>query len=497
MEYGSRVLRWIGNGAVPATAKIPYMYLRDGFAPHSFIGMLFANAVAGSGELINPYMGVFPLIAAIIAVIKCWKNLWVRYLTGLAVASFLYSLGEVSFFHGLAYAVVPGIWMAHEADRFIYLTSFALSILAAFGIDALFCMSGEKLSWSGLNRIFAGLAALCGAALVVNALFGKPDISIWTGFSVLMILVSYALFQFIIRGHAGLPVRMLIVALILFDLSAFDWTARIPAEEAKQGRASQFERLVSCQGVVDFLRTRPAPYRVRMDFDERPNIGHVFQIPTIDNTGATAPRDLAELIGVGNISDLLNARYILRPASASSPNPLYQDSAWKLYENPNAFPAAWIVHDTVVEPSVEGLRTRIDAHGIDFHRTAALKRPLESWIEQPADGAPETASFRVYKASRLELDVETRGRGLLVLSETFYPGWRATVNGKNETIYNANGLLRGIVVPQGRSRVVLRYVPVSIYAGGILTVLAFSGTLIAFVLYRRKRATNFTNNSRN
>jgi hypothetical protein len=488
MEYGSQVLRWISNGVVPATTKIPYRYLSEGLAPHSFIGMFFANAVAGKGEVVNPYMGVFPLIAAVIGVMKCWNNLWVRYLTGLAVASFLYALGEISILHGLTYAMVPGIWMAREAGRFIYLASFAISILAAFGIETLFCTTNEKSAWTGFNGVLAAFAALCGAALVVNAVFGKPDISIWTSFSILMILVSVALFQFIIRGHTGMSVRILIVGLVLFDLSAFDWTARNPVEEEKQGRASQFERLMSYRGTVEFLKTRPVPYRVKMDFDERPNIGHVFQIPTIDYSGATALKDYNELIGVGNIRDLLNTRYIIRPASASAPNPLYQDSVWKVYDNPDSYPAAWIVHDAVVEPTVEGLRARIDAKGIDFHRTAALKQPLESSLEQPPSGAPESATYRIYKANSLELDVETRGRGLLVLSEMFYPGWSVKVNGKTEKIYKVNGLLRGIVVPEGQSRVVLRYAPVSIYAGGILTVIAFSGTLVAFVLDRRKRS---------
>ena len=82
-------------------------------------------------------MGVFPFLLAIIGVWKAWQNSWVRYLTGLAVGTLFFSLGSFSFLHGLLYAVAPFVWMAREAQLFLYLTDFALAILAAFGTEIL------------------------------------------------------------------------------------------------------------------------------------------------------------------------------------------------------------------------------------------------------------------------------------------------------------------------------------------------------------------------
>jgi hypothetical protein len=486
IEYGHLALRWVGDAPpIPAENKIPYAYIKDGLAPHAYLGMVFASVIGGPGESISPYIGVFPLLAAIIGIMKCWNSLWVRYLTGLAVLAFLYTLGEQSLLHGVLYAIFPFLSMAREAGRFIYLACFALSVLAAFGIETLLCKPFQKPAWNGLNRVLMGVVIACAAALAITTFFGRPEINRWVAFSILMIFASYGLFHYVIRGRTGTSARVLIVALILFDLSAFDWLPRNKIDEDRNKHTNHLERLMSFQGAAQFLKSQPALYRVRIDDEPKLNVGHVFRIPTIDYTGVTALKDQAVLYG--SISNILGVRYIIKPSSATEPGALYQDGAWKVYENPRAYPHAWIVHETMIEPSVEALRSRIDTQAIDFSRTAAVSAPLETELEPRIDGVSESARFSAYQANRLELDVEAQGRGMLVLSEIFYPGWRATVNGKKTKIHKTDGVLRGIVVPGGRSRVILQYTPISIIAGGILSLIAVLGVLLAFALQQRKR----------
>jgi len=57
---------------------------------------------------------------------------------------------------------------------------------------------------------------------------------------------------------------------------------------------------------------------------------------------------------------------------------------------------------------------------------------------------------------------------------------------ENERIYRVDGALRGVVVPRGESRVVLRYFPRSFWLGALLTVAAFLGTFLAVFLTWRK-----------
>jgi hypothetical protein len=489
LEYSSRAYRWIGGNApaVVANAKIPYAYLKDRVSPQALFGMVFpiSYGIGGNGEAISPYMGVFPLLAVIIGVVKYWSRVWVRYMAGLAFLAYLYSLGEMSFFYGLLYSIVPYLWMAREAGRFMCLASFAMSILAAFGIEALLSNTNPKSDWGRWNRVLAGIVIACSLVLLIVALFGRPEINPWMAFSILLILLSYGLFQYIIRGNTGISSRVLIVALIFFDIGAFDWSARNLIETESSGGVNHLARLMSCRGAVEFLKSRPGPYRVRIDADPKPNISSAFHVPTVHNFGAAALKDVTTLSG--HDTQLLNARYVLKPASVQEPGAIYQDKVWKVYENTKVCPAAWIVHKTTVDPSVEHLLTLLDAQRINLNETAVVSSPLDTALETPPEGGTERAIFRRYEANKLELDVQTEGRGFLVLSEIFYPGWRATVNGNRVQIHKADGILRGIVVPRGQSKVVLRYVPMSIYAGGILSLFAFGGTLIAFVFHWRRR----------
>jgi len=72
------------------------------------------------------------------------------------------------------------------------------------------------------------------------------------------------------------------------------------------------------------------------------------------------------------------------------------------------------------------------------------------------------------------------------LSELFYPGWRASVNGRPARIYEVDGALRGVVVNAGESHVALAYAPGWLTAGAVLTLAAFGGTLLGCVLLGRK-----------
>ncbi len=482
MEYGPHALRWLGVPALPATQKIPYAYLGDGLWPHGFVGLLFESAFGGNlggGEVISPHMGVFPMIAAVIGIWKCWGNLWVRYLGGLALAAFLYSLGSFSVLHGALYALVPYLWMAWEADRFMYLAHFSLAVLAAFGAETL--LIGQA-GWRGLNRILGWCVIGGGVALAIPALFRRVEINPWSSFFILLVFLSYGLFRYILRGHTGTTARLLMLGLILFDLSALNWSWWNKIQAAKT-RTDQLERALSCRGAVSFLKSQPGLFRVQVLANEPPNIGDLFQIPAISGRGTTLLKDYAPLMGR---SDLLNARYLLRPASAVEPGPVYQDAYWKVYENPNAYPRAWVVHEAIVEPSSERLVERRDSPEIDLHRQALLGAGLQTALEPPVEGASENVAFRSYGASRMELSVRAESQGLLVLSEIFYPGWRATVNGAAQRIYKVDGGLRGVVVPIGESRVVLSYTPWSVYAGAFLTLGTFLGVLAAFTLRRRE-----------
>jgi uncharacterized membrane protein YfhO len=68
--------------------------------------------------------------------------------------------------------------------------------------------------------------------------------------------------------------------------------------------------------------------------------------------------------------------------------------------------------------------------------------------------------------------------GLLVLKDTWYPGWEARVDGTKVPIYRVNGCFRGVIVPAGEHRVIFKYKPALIYLAGAISILITLGLLI-------------------
>jgi hypothetical protein len=287
-----------------------------------------------------------------------------------------------------------------------------------------------------------------------------------------LIFLSYALYRYVARGHTGGTARVLMAGLILFDLSAFDWTARNLIEVSRTG-VNHRDRLLSTRGAVAFLRLQTGPFRVEVPGDAAPNIADSFGIPTTNAAGVTMP---VEFSGLKNHPDLLNVRYRLMPAATLQPGEVYQDSDWKVYEKPS-LPRAWVVHEAVVEPSPERALAQLESPGFDPGKTAVLDSPVP--LDPPVKDGAEGVVFSAMEPHRLELNVVTPSKGLLVISEMFYPGWYATVNRQPARIYRADTGLRGIAIPPGESRITLEYAPRSVYFGALLTFLAFFATLAA------------------
>ncbi len=67
---------------------------------------------------------------------------------------------------------------------------------------------------------------------------------------------------------------------------------------------------------------------------------------------------------------------------------------------------------------------------------------------------------------------------MVVVSELFYPGWRATVDGTDTPIYRADHALRAVLVPAGRHSVEMVFDPLSFRVGAVISL----ATLLAAAL---------------
>jgi len=160
-----------------------------------------------------------------------------------------------------------------------------------------------------------------------------------------------------------------------------------------------------------------------------------------------------------------------------------------LYENRNVMDRAFVLRtaevrnslDAVIKELQQGASFR-DVGLITGNTAGASKKMAGLSLKETTRGTipqrDEKVVIRRYAPDEVAIEVDSGG-GLLVLSDLFYPGWKVKVNGREEEVIKAFGLLRGVMVGEGRSEVVFYYRPLSFYLGMIVSLAA----IIAWLAY--------------
>ncbi|MEO8288378.1 MAG: YfhO family protein [Chloroflexota bacterium] len=108
-------------------------------------------------------------------------------------------------------------------------------------------------------------------------------------------------------------------------------------------------------------------------------------------------------------------------------------------------------------------------------------------IARGSDGStPGAVTVEEYTPGHIKLTVDAARQSLLVVAESYYPGWHATLDGAATPILRANYLSQGVVVPAGRHTVELRYEPDSFRNGALLSGAGLLG-LLGLVVWARRR----------
>jgi hypothetical protein len=110
----------------------------------------------------------------------------------------------------------------------------------------------------------------------------------------------------------------------------------------------------------------------------------------------------------------------------------------------------------------------------------ALPHPLQ----EPGAGAVEEARIVRYEPEEVAVDALVAAPALLVLTDTYYSGWHATVDGEPAPILRTDHAFRGIRLEPGRHQVIFRYTPASVRFGTLVSLLALA-VVIACLAVRR------------
>jgi hypothetical protein len=160
----------------------------------------------------------------------------------------------------------------------------------------------------------------------------------------------------------------------------------------------------------------------------------------------------------------------------------------KIYQNLLAAPRAYVVGQATVAPDDAAALAALDDPSFqpvlqvvlqaDDLAAAGLAEKAAQLVGQAVDATVEVISSQ---PERIALAVTLDAPGALVLSDTWYPGWEATVDGEPAVLLRANYLFRALLLPAGEHRVLFEYRPASLGRGAVISLAATLALVIIAV----------------
>jgi hypothetical protein len=155
-------------------------------------------------------------------------------------------------------------------------------------------------------------------------------------------------------------------------------------------------------------------------------------------------------------------------------------------------PYAYLVHNVVEKPA-EGILAymKSDAYSpkdtVVFEKEDIARRPPETLHKEPLHAS---CTVTGYASDRIALKTRSSSAGYLVLSEVFYPGWTAVVDGRKGEVMRGNYLLRVIPLERGDHEVMLCFVSWPFRLGGLISLVTLVGAAcLLWSLRKRRRET--------
>ena len=222
------------------------------------------------------------------------------------------------------------------------------------------------------------------------------------------------------------------------------------------------------------LRQVPDVKKISIRWTGPPATFAIRKISTIDDKGrVSVPVSLAGA-PVSDSSRWKLQGKIDKSNSGYGPEVTAEDVGVGLvYENLRVRPRAWLVPEVMrvsEEESINAIRaSRLpDGRVFDPARTALIETepPL---VQSGSAAFAGSAQVTDLNDDKMELRTDSNGPAFLITSDLFYPGWQATVDGKQTSIYQADYLLRGVVVPAGTHSVRFEFRPRRFYVGATVS----------------------------
>lgn len=474
LEYGRLAVRWVGAGdPVAWSDKIPYRI----HAAYSLSrASLFAIVWPRFQEQLDPFLGATALVLALAGAFALRRDASIRRLAFLAGLGAALSLGPAGGIHRVFYALVPHFDKARSPSAAIFLFGLAASALAAAGLHVLLV---QPRRWPAVAAL--ACAAWAGAGSLARALQGGggslPPGALLAG--VIFASAAAACLLSCLQWRLATSwIAVCFVALLLAEIYPVSTYTFAPLNEPAHTAA--LASLDQHRDVAAFLKRQPGYFRVDVDDSAVPyNFGDWHGLAQAKGYLASLTTNVyRHELHTSWAQHLFGVRFRVARAPSESHNRVVFQGAGglKVFATDNVLPRAFIVHEVYQLTDRRQAAGELYTIGGETGRRAFV--PAAPPALDRCAGA-DSAWIVSYQPGRVLVRARAACRGMLVLTDTWYPGWRARVDGRRAAIYEAYAVVRGVVVGPGEHTVEFRFRPASVYAGAALSLLGLAAAVLS------------------
>jgi len=504
--------------------SLPVYALSELFFPYlSESDYIYKDYWTRQSWLLVYYMGIAAIMFAFIS-LKFDSTKRRRVIFYVLALGLVLSFGRYTPLYYFLYNFLPGFKFSRYPIKFFFMVAFSLAVLAGMGMDyyALHAKSDPRFR-TFLKRVLVFGFTLAIFYLIFNLNFyeicgflKKMILSVKSDFSgkldrIDQIIVTglcnirrgIGLFMFLsVAMFFGIKKRVsinIVLALILLAALVDIFTANknvyqnISVKEfLKPG--STIEYLQKDKSLFRIFDS-PSTLRQNMFVPEKDyleanqalierivsNRGVSFGIYDAYGYGSLYNRRQSEvmnIIGMGkapdetNLLNLLNVKYVISPKDLKINGCRVVKKATKvnIYENENFLTRAFLAEKVAIIKDEKKILEKLKSKKFEPEKEVILEEDFV--IAQSVEGSGHGAIARIlkYGPGEVIIEAEMLAPRFLVLSDMWYPGWKARVDGKLDKIYRADYILRAVYLKPGKHIVKFTYDPFSFKIGVIITL---------------------------
>ncbi len=507
--------------------SLPPKQLISFILPH-FFGSPLTSTYWGKGNFweLNGYIGLFPLLLTFISLCFIFKNKYIITLFALVLFSLFFSFGSYSLLYKIFYNYIPGFNLFRVPARFLFVYAFSVSVLAGIGVQYIYSNNlGRKINFM-LKKLMLvltiGLSILISLFIFIltnkNSFFYyekyvlKNSYAVGFNHRILFNLTLYDFYYLIILLAISIVIIFLIYKKINFLISKSLVISLIITNLFLFG--SKFYDTKNSKDVfnnpsdISIFKENNEIFRV-FDLSGR----FIFSLPrnfiqSLTGYDAIYLKDYRDFLwkagsheeskyesffqfySVNNLTilKLLNTKYIISkfPLDIQGLKLFYKDSYY-IYKLSDYLPRAYMVGNGVVMPDRHKILNRISEPNFNYKELLLFEKATKFPLKNQMSFRP--IPLNSYSPDKITITTNLENSGYLVLSEIWYPGWKAYVNEKETEIYKVNYLFRSIYLKKGESNITFLYKPNSFIYGRYITMISVLLILGFFLLklYRSKR----------